>query len=276
MLNLSSKTYASNFCPKSIPQHRICQGSFSNESGLGGTRDSALSWLVALPSRCPFYVTRFIPSGHPRHLAVCLVTASQVSEPVWLWVYCGCRGQVHNCHLSSANLTTAVTGQSGQTENTVSTHTHVATQAPSGFCSDLLCSRCVRLSVTLKAPLLCLKVIQLWSLLLTTIVLRDLLLKYIYFFKICCCTLVSDKGQRVAIRMFSKGLRFVGQARGGAQSLYAKYTGYDWPTGTVSRTHGAWGNLGCSCHMWHQVMMRVCVSTATFLGIVAVYLKYVP
>lgn len=59
VLNLSSKTNASNFCPKSIRQHRICQGSFSNESGLSGTRDSALPWPVALPSRCPFYMTRF-------------------------------------------------------------------------------------------------------------------------------------------------------------------------------------------------------------------------
>lgn len=144
------------------------------------------------------------PSGYPRYLAVCLVTASQVSEPVRFWVCCGCHGQVRSCHPTSANLTTVVTGQWGQTENTVSTHTRVATLAPSGFCSDLLCSRCGWLSVTLKAPLLCLKVIQPWSLLLTTIVLRDLLLKYIYFFKICCCSPVLEKNRELPSECFLK------------------------------------------------------------------------
>lgn len=138
-----------------------------------------------------------VPCGVPRN---CLpgVWASVALSLLWV------SGQVRSCHPTSANLTTVVTGQWGQTENTVSTHTRVATRAPSGFCSDLLCSRCVWLSVTLKAPLLCLKVIQPWSLLLTTIVLRDLLLKYIYFFKICCCSPVLEKDRELPSECFLK------------------------------------------------------------------------
>lgn len=41
----------------------------------------------------------------------------------------------------------------------------------------------------------------------------------------CCCTPVSDKGQRIVTRMFSKGLSFVREGEG-------------WSSESASETHG--------------------------------------